>query len=393
MTAEPEPPPDRGSPEPRHGTVRRRTGELGRRSTSAARFNLLFLRGIAARARDSAPPAPSGSSAPPGPAAAPGQNAGSANPVRLHGPVHSDRNRARKARRKAEPRALPLPSTGVPLIAVAHGTAEPAGVATISALLRRVAELRPGLEIRTAFLSVARPRLAGVLDEYASRAAAGPGCADSQYQRGRANPALSGGTAAGGEVAVVPLLLGTGYHVREDIPSVLDKVLDTALERLDPARPPLRIHRSRPLGPDPLLADVLRDRLAQVGGTVFGTQLVLAAAGSTSHEANADAVAIAGELAERLGMPVRTAFVSGTGPSVAEVLGRLARRGRPIAVAMYLLAEGEFSRRILDSATLAALEAESRSPIRVAAPLGAHDQVARLILRRYDAALARAADR
>ena len=311
--------------------------------------------------------------------------------MRMHGPMYRDR--ARKARRATEPKALPLPRSGVPLIAVAHGTAEPAGIATINALLRRVAELRPGLEVRTAFLSVARPRLADVLDEYASRpATAGSGCVGSH--NGRAIPALAG---SGSEVAVLPLLLGSGYHVRQDIPSVLGKILDAALAEVpdsaDPDRPPLRIHRCRPLGPDPLLADVLRDRLAQVGGTVFGTQLVLAAAGSTSHEANADAVMMAGELAERLRMPVRTAFVSGAGPSVAAVLGRLARRGRPIAVATYLLAEGEFSRRITDSATLAALEAESRSPVRVAAPLGAHDQVARLILRRYDTALARAAER
>lgn len=393
MTAEPEVPPAHG-PEPQHGSVRRRTGEFGRRRTSAVRFNLLFLRGGSAAARGSATPAPAESTPPTGSAdspGSPGAGAGATSSMRLHDPMHRDR--ARRARRTAEPKALPLPRTGVPLIAVAHGTTDPAGIATINALLKRVSELRPGLEIRTTFLSVARPRLADVLNEYASRPMEGSGCTSSQ--NGRVNAAV---TKGGGEVAVLPLFLGAGYHERQDTPPVLDTILDTvrrgeARTGSNPARLPLRIHRCRPLGPDPLLADVLRDRLTRVGGTVFGTQLVLAAAGSTTDEANADAVAMAGALAERLRMPVRTAFVSGSGPLIADVLGRLARRGRPIAVATYLLAEGELSRRIMDSATLAALEAESRSPIRVAAPLGAHDQVARLILRRYDTALARAADR
>lgn len=325
--------------------------------------------------------------------------------MRVHGPMHRDRDRARKARRTAEPKALPVPRTGVPLIAVAHGTAEPAGIATVGALLKRVAELRPGLEIRVAYLSVAQPRLADVLDEYASPPVAESGCLTGHGNNARITSASAAGSGTGpasgsgvvDEVAVLPLLLGSGYHVRHDIPSVLDTVLDAARDGLDRNRPPLRVHRCRPLGPDPLLADVLRDRLAQAGGTVFGTQVVLAAAGSATAAANADAVAMAGQLAERLRMPVRTAFISGpgsgAGPSIAELLGRLARRSRPVAVATYLLAEGEFSRRIMDSATLAALEAESRSPIRVAAPLGVHDQVARLVLRRYDSALARAAGR
>jgi sirohydrochlorin ferrochelatase len=57
-------------------------------------------------------------------------------------------------------------------------------------------------------------------------------------------------------------------------------------------------------------------------------------------------------------------------------------------VATYLLASGEFSRRISDSATLATLGTDHPSRMCVSDPLGAHDQVARLVLRRYDAALA-----
>lgn len=253
------------------------------------------------------------------------------------------------------PRALPPARTDVPLLAVAHGTADAAGLAVLGELLARVRLLRPGLRTPLAFVSVAEPRPEQALAELAAEGAA--------------------------EVVLLPLFLGSGYHVRHDIPRAVRH--GAAL----PGRP-LTIHTAPALGPDPLLAAVLAERLAEVGGTVFGTQVVLAAAGSADRRANADAVAMAGMLAERLGTPVRTAYVTTAEPGVAALLGRLVRRGRPVSVATYLLSSGEFSRRIEHCATLAALEADLPRAPRVAAPLGAHDQVARLMLRRYDHALA-----
>lgn len=256
----------------------------------------------------------------------------------------------------APPGALPPPRADVPLLAVAHGTNDPAGLETLDALLERVRFLRPGVETSLAFVSVARPRV----DEELARL-------------------LAEGVT---EVVVLPLLLGSGYHVRHDIPRALRQVA---------AGPPGRaatIYQAAALGPDPLLAAAMQDRLCAARGTVFGTQVVLAAAGSADRRANADAVAMAGLLAERLGMPVRTGYVATAEPNISALLARLARRGRPVAVATYLLSSGEFSRRIRDSATLAALETENPRRMTVSAPLGAHDQVARLVLRRYDAALA-----
>lgn len=255
----------------------------------------------------------------------------------------------------APPGVLPPPRSDVPLLAVAHGTSDAAGLATLDALLERVRFLRPGVETTLSFVSVAGPTpqqaLAGLLADGAR------------------------------EVAVLPLLLGQGYHARHDIPKALQAAAGL------PGGEELRVYCAPALGPDPLLATVLADRLAQVGGPVFGTQIVLAAAGSADRRSNTDAVAMAGLLAERLGMPVRTAYVTSAQPSVSDLLVRLARRGRPIAVATYLLSSGEFSRRVADSATLAALDSEHPRTLRVGAPLGAHDLVARLVLRRYDAAL------
>ncbi len=256
----------------------------------------------------------------------------------------------------APPGVLPPPRSDVPILAVAHGTSDAAGLACLDALLERVRFLRPGVETDIAFVSVAEPT---------------PGQALAAL--------LAQGVT---EVVVLPLLLGSGYHLRHDIPEAVRTARDL------PGGEALTVYTAPALGPDPLLASVLADRLAQAGGPMFGTQIVLAAAGSADRRANADAVAMSSLLAERLGMPVRTAYVASAQPSVSELLGHLARRGRPIAVATYLLSSGEFSRRIADSATLAALDADHPRTLRVGAPLGAHDLVARLVLRRYDAALA-----
>ncbi|CNG01527.1 cobalamin (vitamin B12) biosynthesis CbiX protein [Mycobacterium tuberculosis] len=60
-------------------------------------------------------------------------------------------------------------------------------------------------------------------------------------------------------------------------------------------------------------------------------------------------------------------------------MARLRRRGaRRVVVAPYLLAPGRFLERARDCGADA-----------VAAPIGAHDAAARLVLRRYDEALSR----
>jgi sirohydrochlorin ferrochelatase len=132
---------------------------------------------------------------------------------------------------------------------------------------------------------------------------------------------------------------------------------------------------------------VLAARLSAVAGRLFGTQVVLVAAGSKNRHANSDAFVMAGMLSELLGTQVRTAFLTAAEPSAASVLARLARRGRPVAVASYLLAEGGYTQRLSDVAVLAGLEPGAARTPRVAQPLGAHELIARLALRRYDEAL------
>ncbi|MFD7237308.1 sirohydrochlorin chelatase [Streptomyces syringium] len=238
----------------------------------------------------------------------------------------------------------PLPAAGSPvLVAVAHGTRDPAGIRTVHHLLSRVRALRPELRVRAGFLDHAEPGLAETLD------------------------------GLRGTPVVVPLLLGTGYHVRTDIPA--------ALAAAGFGRAPV----ARVLGPDPLLASALDDRLREAGrtGHARGGAVVLAAAGSrdpATHVATAEAARL---LEVRLGCPVMPSYLSGASPTPAEAVAVLRARGhRFTAVAPYLLAPGFFARRA------AACGASLTS-----APLGAHEAVARLVLRRYDEACLRAAPR
>ncbi len=160
----------------------------------------------------------------------------------------------------------------------------------------------------------------------------------------------------GRRVVVVPLLLSSGYHDRVDIPAAV------AAARPDAARAAV-------LGPDPLLAGALADRLAEAGRRP-GDAVVLAAAGSADPDAVAAVHAQAALLADVLDAPVTAAFGSAAEPDVATAVAA-ARPGR-VAIAPYLLAPGFFADRL----------AEAGADV-LAAPLGAHPAVIELARRRY----------
>jgi sirohydrochlorin ferrochelatase len=129
-----------------------------------------------------------------------------------------------------------------------------------------------------------------------------------------------------------------------------------------------------PLGPDPVLVDVLQLRLAESGAGP-SDPVVLAAAGSRDPQAAADVEATAAALARRRGAPVTVGYLAAAEPSVASAVAvaRHDHPGRPIAVATYLLAPGHFSARLTDAG------ADT-----VAAPLAPHPALAGLALRRFD---------
>jgi sirohydrochlorin ferrochelatase len=217
------------------------------------------------------------------------------------------------------------------LVAAAHGTRDGRDVPVVEALLARVRALRPGLDVRPAYLQFTAPLAAGAL------AAAGPAVA-------------------------VPLLLSPGYHVRVDLPE--------AAAGLPVAVAPV-------LGPSPLLTSALVDRLSEAGWKP-GTPVVLAAAGSSDPAAVLAVRAAAADLADTAGVPVVAGFASAVSPSIAGAVSSLRSRGtRRVAVSSYLIAAGHFH----DLAVASGADV-------VAGPLGDHPALARLVLARYDDAAA-----
>jgi len=220
------------------------------------------------------------------------------------------------------------------LLLVAHGTASAAGAATTARVLEAVRAARPSVTVELAFLDVVQPRLPDALDH---------------------RPTV-----------VVPLLLSTGYHVQTDIPAAVAPY------------PATRV--ARHLGPHDRLVTVLLDRLGPVPA---GTRVALVGAGSRRVEARAELDETGRRLAALLGRDVTVLTMSDDLPArlralAAEPADEPPADPTPLAVATYLLAEGQF----VDT-----LHAAAEGLGRVAPPLGVHRDLVALVWDRYDEAL------
>jgi sirohydrochlorin ferrochelatase len=228
------------------------------------------------------------------------------------------------------------PAAGPVLVACAHGTRNPTGRRLVAELALAARALRPGLVTTAAFVDVQPPTVVDV---------------------------VAGLSAAGRSVVVVPLLLSGGYHVHVDIAGAVAGCEAAA---------------ARPLGPDPRLADVLRDRLVEAGADAGDpvTAVVLAAAGSSDPRAVADVEDTADLLQRQWAGPVTTGYGSAARPTVPAAV-TAARRGgaERVVVASYLLAPGHFHDKLADSGADA-----------VTAPLLPDGRIAAVLLDRYDAA-------
>lgn len=261
-----------------------------------------------------------------------------------------------------------------PFLLVAHGSADARATATIRALACAVAEARPGVEVRAAFLDHAGPRVAEAL--VILQAAGHP------------------------RVRVVPLLLTAAYHGRVDLPSEIQTARQRGLTVpvtlagvLGPGGSPGGSGRSSRDVPA-LLVEGLRRRLSdalavdahpQVGPLFDGSgeapdAVVLAAAGSRDARARLEVELVAERLGSQCAVPCRVAYASAASPTVSEAVEALRGGGaRRIAVAAYFLACG----RLYDAAAAAA---RMVGAVAVAAPLGTSAEVVELVLARVDAA-------
>ncbi|MGN6239654.1 MAG: sirohydrochlorin chelatase [Cellulosimicrobium cellulans] len=265
---------------------------------------------------------------------------------------------ASKAADGGRPGAAPV------LVGCSHGTSDLTGRDVIRALLEDVRAARPDLDVREAFVDVQQPEVADVVTSVVSPTAA------VGDPHGSAAGVADGSAADGaqpGDAVVVPLLLSAGFHVSVDVAA--------AVEDRGPGSG--RAAAGSPLGPDPRLADLLAERLAEAGVRP-GDVVVLAAAGSSRPGAARDVEELAARLRERVPHPVTVGYGAMAQPSVPDAVATaradLAPGGR-VVVAAYLLAPGFFYDRVL----------EAGGDV-VTAPLAPDPRLTAIVLDRYAAA-------
>jgi sirohydrochlorin cobaltochelatase len=246
-----------------------------------------------------------------------------------------------------------------PLLLAAHGTRDQAGVDAFTAFAARVGRLAGGHGIASAggFIELSPPP---VRDAVAALApASGPARA----------------------IVAVPLMLSAAGHAKGDVPA--------ALAREQARHPGLSWHYGRPLGPHPVLLDLLGARIKAAGtGPAEQTAVLVVGRGSTDPDANADVVKTARLLWEgRDYLFAETAFVSLARPDVAGGLERCRLLGaRRIVVARYFLFPGVLPDRVADQATGYAGK-HPELDIATADVLGDCDELAGLVYERYKEAL------
>ncbi|SLM99789.1 Siroheme synthase / Precorrin-2 oxidase / Sirohydrochlorin ferrochelatase / Uroporphyrinogen-III methyltransferase [Brachybacterium faecium] len=249
------------------------------------------------------------------------------------------------------PEAVAQTAPGSPapvLLGCSHGTRSREGRDVIRGLLRRIARHAPG-GVREAFVDVQSPDIAEVVSAHAEAA----------ETRTRESAEV--------QAVVVPLLLSLGHHVKDDIAGAVAGRAAVA---------------AAPLGPDPRLAEVMAQRLAEMGLRP-GDAVVMAGSGTRDPEGVEQVRTMARLLGRRLGREVAPAFAYAASPSVEEAVESVRERqrsgelpGTRVVIASYVLAPGHFH----DLVRAAGADA-------VSAPLGDHELVAEVALERYEASL------
>lgn len=198
-----------------------------------------------------------------------------------------------------------------PLVLAAHGTADPQGRRTLSAIARAVGERLPGVEVRLGFVDVCRPELTDMLR-------------DTQ------------------RAVVVPLFLAAGYHVQVDVPAAVDSATAAV--------------GTEHLGSGPLVLQALAARLLEATDG-HPSAILLASAGSSVAGARNEVTAAAAALTQHLHVPVEVAYLSGPRAGLAAAYAAVQQHhptivdsAHRVAVAAHLLATGHFHARSAEEA-------------------------------------------
>lgn len=242
-----------------------------------------------------------------------------------------------------------------PLMLAGHGTVDAAGVAEFVSFTDRLRRLLAAedVDVDGGFIELSQPTVHEAWERLTGR----------------------GHTHR----AAVPMVLVGAGHAKGDIPA--------ALEREVRREPGTSYVFGRPLGPHPVLLDILAQRIAAVAEPE-GTAVLLVGRGATDPDANAEVCKVARLLQEGRGYDfVETAFVSLAKPDVVTGLARCRALGaRRVVVAPYFLFDGVLPRRVVAQAEGFAAEHDDVD-VRVAGYLGDCDELAGLVVERYREAL------
>lgn len=243
------------------------------------------------------------------------------------------------------------------LLIVGHGTRDVAGQDECAALVDRVRATRPDLRTALGYLELCPPPIADTIDQLVA-----DGVTD---------------------LTVVPLVLLAAGHAKGDVPA--------AVARARLQHPHVTVRYGRPLGVHPDVVALSDARVAAVTPAADRdrTAVALIGRGTSDPDANADLAKVARLLWEGRPWPlVEPGFVSLAEPSVPATLDRLAALGaRRIAVHPYFLFTGVLERRIREQADAWAADHPGVEVVH-AAYLGPDDRLARLLLDRFDEAVA-----
>jgi sirohydrochlorin cobaltochelatase len=245
-----------------------------------------------------------------------------------------------------------------PLLLVGHGTVDATGVAEFTAFTERMRGLlaTDDVDVEGGFIELAQPTVHAAWT--------------ALTERGHRT------------LAAVPMVLVAAGHAKGDIPA--------ALQREVLRDPSAGYVFGRPLGPHPVLQEIVEARVAAAldATPASGTAVLLVGRGSTDPDANAEVCKVARLLQE--GRPyafVEPAFVSLTGPDVRTGLARCRALGaRRVVVAPYFLFDGVLPRRVGEQARAFGTE-HADVEVRVAHHIGDCAELAGLVVERYREAL------
>ena len=202
-------------------------------------------------------------------------------------------------------------------ILASHGTDNPIGAGLIADLVREVQNRLPQQRVWETFVDVQHPQITEVLAQSVTE-----------------NPGVIS--------TVVPLLLSTGYHVRQDI-------TDAVLEVHEAAGTDPEILVTPALGPSSELIDLLYQRLRETGWNPDDIA-VLAVAGSSDSAAVDECRLVHLILTEAIQSQhptaqVELAFLSAVEPKLNDLVPKLKFQNprKRVVVANYLLAPGFFN--------------------------------------------------